>query len=158
MNASMPVLKLAFEAGGFADVRTLLSSGNVVFGARAASIDQLQRRAEAAMLSGLGRSFETVVRPALYLQQLIESDPFAAFDLPPGAKRIVTFLRQPADTPPALPIERDGASILKAAAGEVFSAYLPSAKGPVFMTLLERTFGKHVTTRTLDTVKKCAWA
>ena len=37
---------------------------------------------------------------------------------------------------------------------EVFSAYLPSPKGPVFMALLEKTFGKDVTTRTWETVAK----
>jgi uncharacterized protein (DUF1697 family) len=159
MNARMPELKHAFEAGGFTDVRTLLSSGNVVFDARAASIDALQRRAEAVMLAGLSRSFETIVRPVPHLQQLIASDPYAAFELAPGAKRIVTFLREPVDAATwVLPPERDGARILKVDGGEVFSVYLPNAKGPVFMTLLERTFGKHITTRTIDTVRKCAGA
>lgn len=41
---------------------------------------------------------------------------------------------------------------------EVFTAYLPRDKGPVFMSLLERTFGIDITTRTLDTVAKCAAA
>ena len=44
------------------------------------------------------------------------------------------------------------------AASEVFTACEPSPRGPVFMTLLERTFGKDITTRTWDTVRKCAWA
>ena len=57
-----------------------------------------------------------------------------------------------------LPIERDGASILKLAAGEVFTAYVPHPKGPIFMTMLERNFGKDITTRTFDTVRKCATA
>jgi len=33
MNCKMPELKRCFEAAGFADVRTLLSSGNVAFSA-----------------------------------------------------------------------------------------------------------------------------
>jgi uncharacterized protein (DUF1697 family) len=37
MNAKMPELRAAFEAAGFEDVRTLLSSGNVVFGASSSS-------------------------------------------------------------------------------------------------------------------------
>ena len=41
---------------------------------------------------------------------------------------------------------------------EIFSAYVPSPRGPVFMTLIEKTFGTGVTTRTWDTVKKCAAA
>jgi len=40
----------------------------------------------------------------------------------------------------------------------VLSAYVPSADGPAFMRLLERVFGADITTRTLDTVRKCAWA
>lgn len=39
---------------------------------------------------------------------------------------------------------------------EIFSAYVPSPKGPVLMTLIEKTFGKEQTTRTWDTVAKVA--
>jgi uncharacterized protein (DUF1697 family) len=158
MNAKMPELKCCFETAGFTEVRTLLSSGNVVFSARAASADTLARRAEAAMQSALGRSFSTFVRPSLYLQDLIASDQFAQFELEPTAKRVVTFLRRAAAPDLALPIERDGARILKLVANEVLSAYVPSANGPVFMTLLERTFGKDITTRTIETVRRCAAA
>ena len=37
LNAKMADLARCFESGGFTDVKTLLSSGNVVFSARAAS-------------------------------------------------------------------------------------------------------------------------
>ncbi len=52
----------------------------------------------------------------------------------------------------ALPIERGGARILRVVGREVFSAYVPGPRGPTFMTLLERTFGEEITTRTRDTV------
>jgi uncharacterized protein (DUF1697 family) len=158
MNARMPAVKACFEAAGFAEVRTLLSSGNVVFDTRSASLGALERRAEKAMASGLGRSFTTIVRSTAFLQQFVESEPFATFGLPASAKRVVTFLRTPADLVLELPIERDGASILAFTGSEALSAYVPGPKGPVFMSLLERTFGADVTTRTLDTVRKCAWA
>lgn len=158
MNAKMPALKRCFEAEGFSDVRTLLSSGNVVFSAGSLSLATLERRAEKAMQSELSRAFDTIVRSTEYLQELIESDPFAEFSLPPTAKRVITFLRRPAETDLKLPIERDGASILKFTGSEVLAAYVPSPKGPVFMSLLERTFGTSITTRTVDTVRKCAWA
>ena len=159
LNAKMPELKRCFEAVGFSDVRTLLSSGNVVFSARSAGSRVLERRAEKAMQDGIGKSFGTIVRPAAQLQALVEADPFAEFRLPADAKCVITFLRQPAGSHAlALPIERDGASILGIAGAEVFTAYLPSDKGPAFMSLIERTFGKDLTTRTLDTVRKCAWA
>ena len=156
MNAKMPELKRAFEKAGFDEVRTVLGSGNVVFSARAASDSALQRKAEAAMEEHLGRSFATIIRTVDELQALLALDPFAKYRLPPASKRIVTFLRQaPAKAPPRLP-EQDGARILHVTGREVFTTYVPSAKGPVFMTLIERTFGREVTTRTWDTVKKVA--
>src|SRR5690349_17111165 len=107
MNASMPALRAAFEAAGFTAVRTVLASGNVVFDARSASPAALERRAEQAMDAALGHSFRTIVRPAAFLQQWIDAEPFAALRLPANAKRIVTFLRRPVAAPLALPIERD---------------------------------------------------
>jgi uncharacterized protein (DUF1697 family) len=158
MNARMPELKSAFEAAGFTDVKTLLSSGNVVFSARSTSELSLRSKAEAAMNRRLGQAFLTIVRPIDSLRELLASDPYRAFRLSPAAKRIVTFLRDEPKSALALPIELDGARILCMEGREVFSAYLPSPKGPVFMTLIERTFGKEVTTRTWDTVAKVARA
>ncbi|HEY7769791.1 DUF1697 domain-containing protein [Longimicrobium sp.] len=157
-NCKMPQLKECFQAAGFDDVRTLLSSGNVVFTTGESSWEALERQAEQAIAASMGHAFPTIIRPTEYLQDLVASDPFAEFALPPAAKRVVTFLRRAANPGVQLPLELDGARILKLAGTEVFTAYEPSPKGPAFMTLLERTFGKDITTRTLDTVKKCAVA
>jgi len=156
MNAKMAELKKAFEAAGFTDVRTILSSGNIVFSARGADATSLQRRAEAAMTERLGRIFLTIVRPIEALRELLASDPYGAFRLEPAAKRIVTFLRDRPTSQLALPVEFEGARILVVKGGEVFSAYVRNPKGPVFMTLIEKTFGKETTTRTWDTVAKVA--
>ena len=158
MNAKMPELKRCFEAAGFDDVCTLLSSGNVVFSSRTTPEPALEKRAEQAMQQHLGRGFGTFVRRAEDLQLLVHTDPFLAFDLPANAKPVVTFLRGTPVADLALPIERGGAAILHCEGTEVFSAYVPGDDGPVFMQLLERTFGSDITTRTFDTVKKCALA
>jgi uncharacterized protein (DUF1697 family) len=155
MNCKMPELKRAFEEVGFGEVRTVLSSGNVVFTAREAADTALERKAEAAMQKHLGRTFLTIVRSVEELQALLAADPFAKHRLPAASKRIVTFLREAPPRVPALP-EQDGARILHVRGREAFSTYLPTPKGPMFMTLIEKTFGKDVTTRTWDTVKKVA--
>ena len=157
-NAKMPELKRCFEQAGFTNVRTVLSSGNVVFDARAASEATLERKAERSMQDALGRSFYTIVRAADSLRSLLEMDPHAAFAVPSGAKRVISFLREPHAPRLVLPIASDGAQILGVVGREVFTAYVPNEKGPVFMTLIERTFGTNVTTRTVDTVRKCAAA
>jgi uncharacterized protein (DUF1697 family) len=107
------------------------------------------------MQDSLGPAFYTIVRPITVLRSLLETDPFAAFAVPPSAKRVVSFLRDPSTAKLKLPIESDGARILNVAGREVFTAYVPSDKGPVFMKLIETTFGREVTTRTWETVKKC---
>jgi len=94
----------------------------------------------------------------LSLLDLLAADPFAAHDVSPGAKRVVSFLRQPINAAVTLPIESDGARILSAAGREAFTVYVPSEKGPVFMKLIEKSFGIEVTTRTWETVRKCATA
>lgn len=156
MNMKMAQLKQCLEAAGFGDVRTLLSSGNVVFSTRKTSEKALERRIEAAIERDLGQPFLTFVRSIDSLQAILASDPYKPFRLAAGSKRIVTFLRTEGTPPPKLPIELDGARILCVRGTEVFSAYIPGPRGPVFMSLIEKTFGKEVTTRTWDTVSKAA--
>jgi uncharacterized protein (DUF1697 family) len=158
MNANMAELKRCFEGAGFTDVKTVLSSGNVAFGARPKSDTALACEVEAAIVKQLGRTFYTIVRPASVLRELIEADPYAAFRLPANAKRVVTFMREPHKPKLSLPLETDGVRILAMNGREVFTAYVPNPRGPVFMRLIEKTFGANVTTRTWDTVKKCATA
>jgi uncharacterized protein (DUF1697 family) len=156
MNAKMPELKQCFEAAGFTDVKTVLSSGNVVFSARSSSEKSVERAAEKAITEGLGRSFLTIVRPVEALRAILEADPFGAFRLAPGSKRVVTFLRAPPKSKLSLPLEVDGARILAMKGREVFTAYVVGPRGPVFMTLIEKALGKEITTRTWETVGKMA--
>jgi len=155
-NAKMPALKAAFESAGFGDVKTVLGSGNVLFSARDSAEASLQRKAEAAMTRELGKSFLTIVRSIDVLRELLAADPFAGFDVAPGAKRVVTFLRETPAAPITLPVELEGARIHALAGREVFTSYVRGPKTPVFMTLIERSFGKELTTRTWDTVQKIA--
>jgi uncharacterized protein (DUF1697 family) len=154
MNAKMSELKGCFEAAGFTDVKTVLGSGNVVFSAPAAPEESLARVAEAAMMKKLGRTFLTIVRPVDALRAILASDPYREHGVSSRAKRVVSFVRAKPKAKLSLPIELDGARILSMKGGAIFSAYLPSPRGPVFMTLIEKTFGKEVTTRTWETLEK----
>ncbi|HEU5295482.1 MAG TPA: DUF1697 domain-containing protein [Burkholderiaceae bacterium] len=158
MNVKMPELKGCFDAAGFTNVRTILSSGNVAFDARASSEASLERAAEQAMQQGLGRSFYTIVRPSTYLAELLASDPYVTCGIPSHAKRVISFLREARAPRIELPLARDQASVFCLLGREAFTAYLPTDKGPVFMRLIELAFGTDVTTRTWDTVAKCAAA
>jgi len=150
-NAKMPDLKRALEKLGYANVKTLLSSGNLVFDAPKSSNAALEKKIEAAT------GFLAIVRSVEELKALIAADPFKGVRLRPDSKRIVTFLRE-APQGLKLPIEQDEARILKLEGNHLFTVYAPTPKGPVFMKLIETATGKVQTTRTWDTVQKVAAA
>ena len=156
MNCKMDELKRALEKSGFTNVVTVLASGNAVFDAKAASIEKLEKQVEAATRKHLGREFATIIRSLDTLNALLESDPFKPFKPTASSKRVVSFLKQHAKPAVKLPLERDGARVLTVTGTEVFTVYERSEEGPVFMQLIEKAFGKDVTTRTWDTVKKVA--
>ncbi|XHS78785.1 DUF1697 domain-containing protein [Burkholderiaceae bacterium UC74_6] len=158
MNCKMPELKAAFESAGFTNVRTVLGSGNVVFDAPSGDDAALEARAEAAMTRELGRSFYTIVRSRDELEALLAADPYTELSIPEEAKRVVSFFRQPPVPRVGLPLARDHASVFLVRGREAYTAYVPLANDPVFMGLIEKVFGKDVTTRTLATVAKCAKA
>jgi uncharacterized protein (DUF1697 family) len=158
MNAKMADLKVCFEKMGFTEVKTVLSSGNVAFTGAKKQESSLAKTIESGMAVHLPRSFPVIVRTADHLLALLKADPYSDFLISPNAKRVVTFLSQPHKEELLLPIELDGAKILAIKGIEVFTAYVPHERGPIFMTLIEKTLGKNVTTRTWDTIKKCAVA
>ena len=56
MNLKMPQLKEYCELAGFTNVKTLLSSGNVVFDSKTTTDAAVERKVEAAMQEHLGRT------------------------------------------------------------------------------------------------------
>lgn len=156
MNCKMDTLARAFTAAGFGDVATVLSSGNVVFTTSSRSTSEIGAMADKAMAEHVGRTFEITYRTIDELQGLLDGDPFAWFDVPEGSKRVVSFLYEPVDPAVAktLPVTVEDATIWRAAGTEALVSYLPRPGDPAFMRLIEKTFGKNVTTRTWDTVTK----
>lgn len=155
-NAKSAELKRAFEFAGLANVKTILSSGNVAFDAASRSETALEQQIERALLESLGRSFFTIIRTSAYLGKLLAEDPYAGFSFPAQAKRVVSFLRVSCEPKVSLPIVMDDARVLGVLGREVFTAYTPNPKGPVFMQLIEKAFGTNVTTRTWETIRKCS--
>jgi len=158
MNAIMADWRRCLEGAGFGGVVTVLASGNVAFDMDELPDDEVARRVEAAMEAGLGKSFPTIVRPQAELAAIVAADAFAGWALAPGSKRVLTFLRRAPARLPELPLIVDATTIFAADERTVYTAYVTDRRGPLFMNLIERTFGKDVTTRTWQTVTKCAVA
>src|SRR4051812_16705068 len=111
MNLKMPALKVALEEAGFSDVKTLLSSGNVVFSGRRATDAAIEKKVESAIEDKVGKKFGVIVRAIEELQALIDAEPYQPFRLPEGSKKVVTFLRIQPEKKLKLPPALDGAQI-----------------------------------------------
>lgn len=156
MNCLMPDLKRALEAAGFTNVATVLSSGNAVFDAKAVTVERLEKQVEAAMEKHLGRVFVTIIRPVSALESLLATDPFLPFRPTATEKRVVSFLKTPSTAKLKFPLTLSKARIVALNGTEAFGLYEREDDGPVFMSLIEKTFGKDITTRTWDTMRKVA--
>src|ERR1700744_3574262 len=131
MNCKMAELKACVEAAGYANVKTLLSSRHGAFDvARKTADAALEKKLEAAMQQHLGRGFYTIVRPAAELQAPLDVGPFAAFQVPAQAKRVVSFLRAEPTAEMTLPLRLSKASILAVRGREILSAYEPGDDTP----------------------------
>ena len=135
-NANMRNDKLAavLESLGCTEIRPVLASGNLVFISPARSTAQLESKIERALEAKLGLALDVIVRSQVELAAIMKKDPFKGAEHGKQWYLIVTFRK---DGPP------------------VFNK-LDRAKmdGPEFMTDLERRYGKHITTRTWNTVQK----
>jgi uncharacterized protein (DUF1697 family) len=158
MNLKMPDLKKALESAGFTNVKTLLSSGNAAFDSRKASESALEKKIEKILAAETGKEFLTLVRSQDDLNALLEADAYAKFKVGPKEKKVVTFLKDKPAVHLKLPIEKDGGRILAQKGREVYTVYTPNEKGGAFMGVIEKALGKEITTRTWDTVRKCAAA
>src|SRR6186713_2315290 len=88
MNLKMPALKAALEDAGFTDVKTLLSSGNVVFAGRRATDVAIEKKIATTLEENVGKKFGIIVRSIEELDELIAADPYQEFRLPAGSKKV----------------------------------------------------------------------
>jgi len=75
-RVGMTDLRELVTALGFADARTLLQSGNIVFRGAARRSDQLERELELAATTQLGLSTDFFVRTAAEWHAIIDANPF----------------------------------------------------------------------------------
>jgi uncharacterized protein (DUF1697 family) len=75
-QVAMADLRATLEGLGYADVATLLRSGNVVLTAPRRSAAALEREIEGALKAELGLESTCLVRTAAELRKVVEADPF----------------------------------------------------------------------------------
>lgn len=150
-------LRGVFEKLGFANVQTVISSGNVVFESPARSMIKLEEIIETALPDQLGFTSTVIVRSKKQIQELVDTNPFASMEHSQKSSLNVTFLKKKGKIVIKFPYKVDNRdyTLLKMYDGAICSVIdLTSAKTPDLMLWLEKKFGKEITTRTWKTVER----
>ena len=152
-------LRWAFEQMGFGNVRSFLTSGNVLFESDETDAAKLEMIAEEALPRLLNFEREVFIRSQADLQKLVDANPFGDLKHQNAGKTYltVTFFKSPSKPDFKLPHQPDGKAFQLLA--EVNGALccvtdLTAGKTPDLMAWLERNYGKSLTTRTWNTVNR----
>ncbi|SRR6266404_6322144 len=139
-------LKSVLEDLGFSNVRTLISSGNVLFESESEDVATMGATIEAAWPVKLGFNSTSIIRSQPQLQALVGQDPYNGSEHSRQSYQLVTFFKHPqAD----LKENYYGVNNVNALCSVIDTT---TAKTPDFMAKLERRFGKEITSRTWNTV------
>jgi uncharacterized protein (DUF1697 family) len=150
-------LRGVFENLGFENVKTVISSGNVIFESPSRSVRQLEDRIEKALPEELGFNSTTIIRNQKQMQALVDKHLFQGLEHSQTSNLNVTFLKRKRKIDIKFPYKVDNRdyTLLGMYDGAICSVVdLTSAKTPDLMSWLEKKFGKEITTRTWKTVER----
>jgi uncharacterized protein (DUF1697 family) len=153
-TVTMQTLRDALSAAGFANVRTYVQSGNVVF-RHSQSAVAVAELAEHVIRNATGLDVPVIVRTAHQLSKVVDGNPFVACGADPRYCH-VTFLRD-AVAPKTIDVAR-GAPDEFAIRGREVYLHTPNGYGRTKLNnaLFERALGTIATTRNWNTVTKLA--
>jgi uncharacterized protein (DUF1697 family) len=134
-------------SAGFKDAKTLLQSGNVVFGGKGKSTAQLERALEAKV------STDVVVRTAEEWREVVAANPYRAEAKSDPGRLLVMFLKSEPDAD----FEWPGPERMKRIGRQLYIVY-PNGAGTSKLTgaLIERKLATRGTARNWNTVMKIA--
>jgi uncharacterized protein (DUF1697 family) len=142
---------------GFEDPKTLLQSGNLVFGAKSQPTARLEQVLEAATKKTIGVECSYLLRTADEWAAIIAANPFAKFAKSNPAYLVVTFCREAPDAAAlkTLRLEARGGEDFKAHGRELYLWY-PDGQGTskLAIALSKNKLGTICTARNWNTVTK----
>ena len=158
-NMTNDKLRGVFEGLGFTAVGSVLASGNITFRTAEADVTSLETRIEEALVSRLRVSSRTIIRDSSELRSLVDSDPFPGLTHDRRTYLTATFLKDAQLSPDVMaaePVRSTRVVRYDRAARAVLAVTDNSDPGAAsgFMSWLERSCGKDITTRSWLTVQR----
>lgn len=150
---SMQELKNLFEKLHCTEVKTILNSGNVIFKSKE-SKQELKMKIEARIEKQFGFNVSTQVINFEQIQNARQQNPFKAIHPEKGIQWYVTFLDGP-NKGEKLSDKNQAFKVIDQMNDMLFTLVdTQQASSVDFMNLLDKTFGKQVTTRTWKTLER----
>ena len=132
-------LKAVFEKIGFKNVYPVIASGNVIFDSPSKNQAALEAKIEKELPKRLGFKSATIIRSKEELEALVKKNPFKGAEHNRRSYLIATFLK-----------DRN-----QVRGGVLFNVIdTEKSKTPDFMRMLEKKYGKQITTRTWATIHR----
>ena len=155
---AMAELRAMLSALGFADVKTLLQSGNAVFRGRAQAPAALEKLLETETAKRLTLTCDYHVRTAAELHAVIEANPLPAYARKDPSRFTVSFYKQPLDAAlvKAAQAAIEGPELVRADGRQLYM-YWPEGQGRSKAgAVVGRVLKVHGTARNWNTVRKLA--
>ena len=153
----MAELKKEFEKMGYSNCRTLLNSGNVIFEGSAEDMGPMISSITKHIEVVFGFPIPTIVVPAVTILDLIKHNPFAEIEITKDTRLYISFLQKEKPNELEVPwLSADSSfKILEKRANTICSVLDVSvSKTTEAMGILEKTYGKDITTRNWNTLVK----
>ena len=153
-RVKMEDLRDAFIDMGFADARTLIASGNVVFSSEA---ENLATRIEQGLEARFGFAVPTLLRSLDELIDMRDADPFGGADQTPDQKLYAWFLSRPEIDKLDVPREVPSNYRIVSTRPDAFFAIVYRQQSGRFGDGLDtagKPFDPHITNRNWNTVLK----
>ncbi|MEW6195571.1 MAG: DUF1697 domain-containing protein [Bacteroidota bacterium] len=158
-NKKVPMteLKNMLEKMGLKNVKTILASGNVVFDSIEKNIKLLGDSIEKKLNETFGFPARTLVYNFRDVEKMIALDPFKGIEVTKDIRLYVTLLSEKPKSKLKVPyVSPDSSfSILKVTDNAIFSVLsVQDTRTVDAMSIIEKEFGKDVTTRNWNTILK----
>jgi uncharacterized protein (DUF1697 family) len=154
----MADLSRIFASLGLKNVKTYIQSGNVLFESAKSDPVALTEHIEKGLRAAVGFEVPVVLRTVAEIEAIAKLNPFSKVKADADAKLYVTFLVEALKTKPKVPLlsPKKDCEIIHLNPREVFIVAFRMGNGRYgeSMALIEKEFGKAVTTRNWNTVIK----
>ena len=156
-KVGMDELRELFAELGFSDVRSLLQTGNLVFGSNVRTGMQMERSLEVAAKQRLGLDTDFFVRTAKEWKAIVAGNPFRDAAKSDPAHLVVMFLKDAPDRKSVAALQEAiaGRELVRAKGRHAYIVY-PDGIGRSRLTsaLIEKKLGTRGTGRNWNTVLK----